>query len=194
MNQPTAMIITSVITFAGNAYIAWYNKRASATATATSGSTATQARVLKLMSRMAMVLAIAVPFGGLLWVAYSAGPVTPATLSVAIALGSLLICSFVLLVAIFVTSKTVSRDVVVQLGSLTINDARYGTGDRVLHVTDAVRRFILDGRVEMPVANAVLCGSDDPCPGVHKQLIVDYVFNGKEHSTTVKEGNILLLP
>ena len=186
MNEPTAMIISSAITLSGQLFIAWYNKRPLATPTPTSGSTATQARVLKLLSKAAIALAIAVPFGGLLWVAYSGGPVTPATLAVAIALGSLLICSFVLLVTIFVTSKNISRDVAVQIGSLTINDARYGANDRFIHVTDAVRRFIRDGRVEMPVANTVLCGSDDPCPGVGKQLIVDYVFNGKENSVVVK--------
>jgi hypothetical protein len=64
----------------------------------------------------------------------------------AVTLGSLLVCSAVLLVSIFVLAKTLCRVVAVQLGSLTIKQASYGADGSFTDVADALRNVLRPSR------------------------------------------------
>ncbi|MFB0521203.1 MAG: hypothetical protein ACETWD_07230 [Desulfatiglandales bacterium] len=78
-------------------------------------------------------------------------------------------------------------------GQLVVKSARYGAQDRYNDVADRVRSAISAGRIdEMPVNNDYF--GPDPIERVPKQLIVDYVYAGRDYSKTVPENGKLTLP
>jgi hypothetical protein len=82
-------------------------------------------------------------------------------------------------------------DRAVDNAGLVIHQAIYGRDDRTIDVTDAVRRNVRDGRVEIVVGNEL---GGDPCHGVGKLLTVQYSYGGREHSRTLPEAQILKIP
>jgi hypothetical protein len=74
---------------------------------------------------------------------------------------------------------------------LEIRSARYGAGTSVADVTEALRRQVQNGRLEVTVNGQSLGG--DPAPGTVKMLRVDYVLDGKEMTTYFRDGDLVKL-
>jgi hypothetical protein len=77
-------------------------------------------------------------------------------------------------------------------GSLRIMRAQYGIGHRYADVTDLLNSRIQGDRLSLRVTNDTMGG--DPDPDKHKQLIVFYIFNGRQLRVTVNEKDSLSLP
>ena len=75
---------------------------------------------------------------------------------------------------------------------LVICTATYGAQDKMNDVTQILASNVKDGKLELLVSNDNLGG--DPIPRVAKKLRVEYICAGKQHSTTVDEGETLSLP
>lgn len=78
--------------------------------------------------------------------------------------------------------------------AITIRSARYGAKKTFVDVTDVLSRYIRGGRIQLKVTNAAIVGTNDPCPRLKKQLLVNYSLGGKEFSVAVTEGDDLILP
>jgi hypothetical protein len=192
MDQPIATIIAAGISATVQLIAALASKSASKTTSTADpgGNTRNQSAIAK----WCLVAGIAATGGRLFWMAFSNDPVTRSFVVESLVMAVLLLTSIVLAISVFVIGKVLPRNIAVQLGSLTIKQARYGADDKFTDVTDAVRLFLRDGRVEMPVANQVMCGQSDPCKGRKKTLMVDYSFNNKDYAVSVNEGRTLFLP
>ena len=79
-------------------------------------------------------------------------------------------------------------------GYLTIHRATYGDGYRQVDVTQRLRSYIYDGRLNVEAGND-LAGTD-PAPNRRKQLYVEYSVgnNGRTQRVTVGESDRLRLP
>lgn len=77
-------------------------------------------------------------------------------------------------------------------GNLQIVRAYYGLNNRTNDVTQLLRNQVRNGAVIMQVNNSNLGG--DPWPGADKVLTVIYRVNGREQTSTVREGNTLRIP
>ena len=79
-------------------------------------------------------------------------------------------------------------------GYLTIHRATYGDGYRQVDVTQRLRSYIYDGRLNVEAGND-LAGTD-PAPNRRKQLYVEYSVgnNGRTQRVTVDESDRLRLP
>jgi hypothetical protein len=77
-------------------------------------------------------------------------------------------------------------------GSLQISRAYYGLNNRTMDVTQLLRGMVRGGTLAVPVNNNTMGG--DPARGADKVLTVIYRFQGRERTSTVKEGNVLRIP
>jgi hypothetical protein len=77
-------------------------------------------------------------------------------------------------------------------GSLQITRAYYGLNNRTNDVTQILRSMARNGSVVVQVNNNTMGG--DPAKGADKVLTVIYRFQGREQTSTVKEGNVLRIP
>lgn len=77
-------------------------------------------------------------------------------------------------------------------GSLQIVRAYWGLNNRTNDVTQLLARQVSNGTLVIQATNRNLGG--DPWPGADKVLTVIYRYNGREQTSTVKEGNTLRIP
>ncbi|HVS89067.1 MAG TPA: DUF3395 domain-containing protein [Candidatus Acidoferrum sp.] len=77
-------------------------------------------------------------------------------------------------------------------GHLRVMRAQYGIGQRYADVTDLLNSQIQADQLSLRVTNDVMGG--DPDPEQRKQLIVFYIFNGRQSRVTVNEKDYLNLP
>jgi hypothetical protein len=70
--------------------------------------------------------------------------------------------------------------------------AQYGIGNRYADVTDLLNSQIQGDSLSLRVTNDVMGG--DPDPEQRKQLIVFYIFNGRQSRAVVNEKDYLNLP
>jgi hypothetical protein len=77
-------------------------------------------------------------------------------------------------------------------GSLQITRAFYGLNNRTMDVTQTLRGMVRNGTLAVQVNNNNMGG--DPARGGDKVLTVIYRFQGRERTSTVKEGNVLRIP
>jgi hypothetical protein len=77
-------------------------------------------------------------------------------------------------------------------GSLQIMRAYYGLNNRTNDVTQLLRGMVRNGTLTVQVNNNNMGG--DPARGGDKVLTVIYRFQGRERTSTVKEGNLLRIP
>jgi len=72
---------------------------------------------------------------------------------------------------------------------LEIDKAEYGYTGNFTDVTDAVKKYIKNGSIDLKVGfNNV--GIPDPNPNKQKELSVTYSINGAQNSHTVKDGDV----
>jgi hypothetical protein len=76
--------------------------------------------------------------------------------------------------------------------SLQITRAYYGLNNRTMDVTQLLRSMARNGTLYVQVNNNTMGG--DPAKGADKVLTVIYRFQGREGTSTVKEGNVLRIP
>ena len=76
---------------------------------------------------------------------------------------------------------------------IEITSATYGvlTGGPHSDVKDLIARRIKEGQIRIEIANDLF---GDPAPQQGKKLKVDYKVDGVEHSVTLPEGDLLLIP
>jgi hypothetical protein len=81
-----------------------------------------------------------------------------------------------------------------QTGSrLSIDNASYGSGNRRMDATQALRAQVRGGRLDAEVSNGLAGG--DPAPNQRKQLVVTYrLDNGPSMTQRVMEGDRIRLP
>ena len=77
-------------------------------------------------------------------------------------------------------------------GSLQIMRAYYGLNNRTNDVTQLLRGMVRNGTLAVQVNNNSMGG--DPARGGDKVLTVIYRVQGRERTSTVKEGNVLRIP
>jgi len=77
-------------------------------------------------------------------------------------------------------------------GRLRVMRAQYGIGHRYADVTDLLNSQIQGDALSLRVTNDVMGG--DPDPEQRKQLIVFYIFNGRQSRVMVNEKDNLNLP
>jgi hypothetical protein len=77
-------------------------------------------------------------------------------------------------------------------GRLRVMRAQYGIGRRYADVTDLLNSQIQGDALSLRVTNDVMGG--DPDPEQRKQLIVFYIFNGRQSRVRVNEKDFLNLP
>ena len=77
-------------------------------------------------------------------------------------------------------------------GGLQITRAYYGLNNRTMDVTRTLQSMARNGSLVVPVNNNTMGG--DPARGADKVLTVIYRFQGRERTSTVKEGNTLRIP
>src|SRR5260370_1391446 len=77
-------------------------------------------------------------------------------------------------------------------GRIRVMRAQYGIGSRYVDVTDLLNSRIQGDSLSLRVANDVMGG--DPDPERRKQLIVFYIFNGRQSRVVVNEKGNLNLP
>jgi hypothetical protein len=75
---------------------------------------------------------------------------------------------------------------------LRVMRAQYGVGNRYADVTDLLNSQIQGDSLSLRVTNDVMGG--DPDPEQRKQLIVFYIFNGRQSRVVVNEKGYLNLP
>jgi len=73
--------------------------------------------------------------------------------------------------------------------TLVIRKATYGTGDRVLDLTEMARQSVVDGSLSLKAGNEL--GKSDPAPGELKELRVEFSLDGKDGLKVVPEGGSL---
>jgi hypothetical protein len=76
--------------------------------------------------------------------------------------------------------------------ALQIVRAYYGLNNRTMDVTQMLRGMIRNGTLVVQVNNNSMGG--DPAKGADKVLTVIYRIQGRERTSTVKEGNVLRIP
>jgi hypothetical protein len=77
-------------------------------------------------------------------------------------------------------------------GALQITRAYYGLNNRTMDVTQMLRGMVRNGTLVVQVNNNSMGG--DPARGADKVLTVIYRIQGRERTSTVKEGNQLRIP
>jgi DnaJ-like protein C11, C-terminal len=77
------------------------------------------------------------------------------------------------------------------LGGLAITSATYGKGDHILDVRDALSGRIALGRLTVRSVHEIV---GDPIYGTVKDLIVTYTYQGRRHTRTVRDGQVLSIP
>jgi len=77
-------------------------------------------------------------------------------------------------------------------GRLRVMRAQYGVGNRYADVTDLLNSQIQGDSLSLRVTNDVMGG--DPDPEQRKQLVVFYIFNGRQSRVVVNEKDYLNLP
>jgi hypothetical protein len=77
-------------------------------------------------------------------------------------------------------------------GRLRVMRAQYGIGRRYVDVTDLLNSQIQGDSLSLRVTNDVMGG--DPDPEQRKQLIIFYIFNGRQSRVVVNEKDYLNLP
>jgi hypothetical protein len=77
-------------------------------------------------------------------------------------------------------------------GNLQIVRAYYGLNNRTNDVTQLLRGMVRNGTLVVQVNNNNMGG--DPAKGGDKVLTVIYRYQGREQTSTVKEGNMLRIP
>ncbi len=76
---------------------------------------------------------------------------------------------------------------------LQILRASYGAGSQSIDVTNLLQRHVSGGnRLSMHINNDTM--GADPAPHIHKELRVQYVYNGNRQNTVVPESGDLRIP
>jgi hypothetical protein len=75
---------------------------------------------------------------------------------------------------------------------LRIISARYGAGGRVTDVTGRLQGMVNNGTLRVRVDNNGMGG--DPAPNQKKQLQMQYLYQGRQRTITVHEGNYVQIP
>ena len=74
---------------------------------------------------------------------------------------------------------------------LTITQATYGAGNRTVDVTTLLQSRIQRDQLDFDVPGSLL---GDPAPGLLKELVVSYRWNGQVREARVRDGDRLRLP
>ena len=74
---------------------------------------------------------------------------------------------------------------------LVIHSAKYGQNGSNADLLNALRDRVVDNGLEVVASNRL---GGDPCPGVPKELVVDYSYDGVRQTKCVKEDETLKLP
>lgn len=129
--------------------------------------------------------------GSILWVLAWSISFFKATASLVVALASLVIY-YLGLRWLYSTLRPAGATSTDTAGvALTIHSARYGAAGQYLDVAPVLTERLNKGRLEIYAGNQL---AGDPCPGVPKELLVEYSYGNERHRRTVMEGNILSLP
>jgi hypothetical protein len=75
---------------------------------------------------------------------------------------------------------------------LSILSAEYGAGNHVMDVTQQLNNKITNNSISIQVSNAEMGG--DPAYGFQKTLSITYSYMNQKNTTTVKEGDYLVIP
>lgn len=73
-----------------------------------------------------------------------------------------------------------------------IRSARYGAKDMYLDVTSVLAQRVDQSGLQIAVGNYLV--PTDPCPGIAKELVVEYEHRGQVHAKTVAENGTLSIP
>ena len=76
-------------------------------------------------------------------------------------------------------------------GPLTITQATYGAGTRTVDVTSLLQSRVQRDQLDFEVPGTLL---GDPAPGLLKELVVSYQWNGQTREARVRDGERLRLP
>lgn len=76
--------------------------------------------------------------------------------------------------------------------NLSIIEAKYGSGDTWIDITDKVSENITNSRLTLVADNTL--AESDPTPGIKKTLNVRYSIDGIEKSVIIPENEKLVLP
>ena len=74
---------------------------------------------------------------------------------------------------------------------LTITQATYGAGNRTVDVTSLLQSRVQRDQLDFDVPGTLL---GDPAPGLLKELVVSYQWNGQTREARVRDGERLRLP
>lgn len=72
-----------------------------------------------------------------------------------------------------------------------IDRAVYGKDTNVVDVTDKLKQMVNNSKLEITASNAL---AGDPLPGIVKELVIDYKYNGKTKREIIKEKDTITLP
>lgn len=75
---------------------------------------------------------------------------------------------------------------------LRIEQASYGVGTRTSDVTSRLQNMVRNNSLQVRVTNDVLGG--DPAPGLRKQLLVTYFYQGRRRQAVADEKDFLRIP
>jgi hypothetical protein len=75
---------------------------------------------------------------------------------------------------------------------LRVTSARYGSGGRVSDVTGRLQGMVNNGTLRVLVNNDSMGG--DPAPNQKKELHIQFLYQGRQRSMNVREGNYLQIP
>jgi hypothetical protein len=92
----------------------------------------------------------------------------------------------------FVAQQSVTMNSLTDTRSLAISSAKYGAGVSWVNVAERLNAKVRNGSLRIPVTNEEFrC---DPTPNVAKSLEVEYTHDGRSHTKTVSEGQVLSIP
>jgi hypothetical protein len=75
---------------------------------------------------------------------------------------------------------------------LRVVSARYGAGSRTMDVTGRLQGMVNNGMLRVRVDNGSM--GADPAPNQPKQLHMQYLYQGRQRSISVREGNHVQIP
>jgi len=129
--------------------------------------------------------------GSILWVLAWSISLFAASASMIVAMASLVIY-YLGLRWLYNTLKPAGATSIDPTGAaLTIHSAKYGAVGQYVDVALVLTERLASGHLEVYAGNQL---AGDPCPGVPKELMVEYSYGNERHKRAVREGDILSLP
>lgn len=74
--------------------------------------------------------------------------------------------------------------------NLIIHSATYGKYKETFDVTDKLKSFVVEGNLTITPNDEIF---GDPCPGVFKELNIDYTYKNKRDTRTIPQGKELII-